>query len=171
MMIVALLGGKKEELYKPLVNMLASSGYRVSSAVYLKKVNIPSELKKLAEAGAGITLAYSTNRLIYTTTFVPDNLEDIKKRISCLSPVEPDVLVLLGFQKLVSDRRDVLKALSVWSVKEANSLISEQSPPIVGVYSERQDFPDGYNSPVELAKAIIEEGRRRSVLPPLPKRV
>ncbi|HDI73622.1 MAG TPA: hypothetical protein ENF57_01280, partial [Candidatus Korarchaeota archaeon] len=64
MLIAALLGGKKELLYRVLGNMLASSGYRVASAVQFRKVNLPKELREFAEAGAGITIAHSVNRMI-----------------------------------------------------------------------------------------------------------
>ncbi len=166
MMIVALLGGKRELLYRPLVNMLASSGYRVAAVVQLRKSGIAKEMRDLAEAGAGLVAAYSANRVVLSTTYVPDTLEEIRKMMSCLAPVDPDVLVLLGFQKLIREDKRVLKALAVWSAKEAESLLAEISPPVVGVYSERGDYTEGYPTPEDLAAAIVDEGMRRRLIQP-----
>ena len=166
MMIVTLLGGRKDLLYKPLVNMLASSGYRVAAAVQLRKVGLAKEVRDLAEAGAGLIMVHTTNRALLSTTYVPHTLEEVKRTVSCLAPVDPDVLILLGFRKLAGRDEGVLKALAVWSAKEAKSLLSELSPPVVGVYSDRGDYEGGYKSPEELAKAIIEEGMRRRLIPP-----
>ncbi len=166
MMIVALLGGRKDLLYKPLVNMLASSGYRVAAAVQLRKVGLTKEMRELAEAGAGLIVAHSTNRVVLSTTYVPDALDEIRRMVGCLAPVDPDALILLGFQKLVRDDERILKALAVWSAKEAESLLAEIAPPVVGVYSERGDYPRGYSTPEELANAIVDEGMRRRLIQP-----
>ncbi len=166
MMIVALLGGRKDLLYKSLVNMLASSGYRVAAAVQLRKVGLVKEVRDLAEAGASLIVAYSANRVVLSTTYVPDALDEIKRMVGCLAPVDPDALILLGFQKLVQDDERVLKALAVWSAKEAESLLAEIAPPVVGVYSERGDYSEGYSTPEELASAIVEEGMRRRLIQP-----
>ncbi len=171
MMLVSILGSKRNDLYDALTKMLASSGYRVASAIQLRKVNMPKELMELAQAGASVTVAYSVGRIAYTSTYVPSNLDELVKGIQCLMPVNPDVIILLGFRKIAADDDRVLKALAVWSAKEANSLVEQLAPPIVGVYSSRGDYVGGYNSPKDLAKAIIEEGRRKRYLPPFPRKV
>ncbi len=173
MLIAALLGGKKELLYRVLGNMLASSGYRVASAVQFRKVNLPKELREFAEAGAGITIAHSVNRMILSTTYVPEDLDGLIKTARCLAPVEPDALILVGFQKLVSRDERIIKALAVWSAKEANSLLPQLAPPVVGVYSDKGDYQGegSFSDLKDLAKAVIEEGRRLRQLPPSPRRV
>ncbi len=169
MMVVALLGGRKELLYKSLVNVLASSGYRVVAVTQLKKVSMIREMRELAEAGAGMVVAYSARRVMLSTTYVPETLDDMRKMVSCLAPVSPDILILLGFQNLVKKDESVLKALAVWSAKEAESLLEGISSPVVGVYSDRGDYKGGYPKLEDLAHAIIEEGMKRRLIPPRAK--
>lgn len=166
MMVVALLGGRKELVYRSLTNALASSGYRVAVAVKGRRLGLIREMVELAEAGAGLIMVHSPNRALLSTTYVPETLEDVKRAISCLAPVKPDVLILLGYDDLVKEEEDVLKALSVWSAKEAELLLYDLSPPIVGVYSDRGDYEGGYSSPEDLSKAIIDEGMRRRLIQP-----
>ncbi len=170
MMLVSILGSKRNDLYGALTKILASSGYRVASAISLRKVSMPKELMELAWAGASVKVAYSAGRIAYTSTYVPDSLDELVKGIQCLMPVKPDAIILLGFRKIAADDERVFKALAVWSAKEAISLIDQLAPPIIGVYSTRGDYTRGYNSPRELAEAIIGEGRRMRYLPPLPRK-
>ncbi len=166
MMVVALLGGKKELLYKSLANTLASSGYRIAAVTQLKKVNMIREMRELAEAGAGMIVAHSARRIMLSTTYVPETLDDIRKMVRCLAPASPDILILLGFKSLVKRDESVLKALAVWSAKEAESLLAEMSSPVVGIYSHRGDYEGGYPNLEDLAHAIINEGMRRKLIPP-----
>ncbi len=173
MMLISILGSKRNELYNALTRILASSGYRVASAIQLRKISIPKELMELAWAGASVTVAYSVGRIAYTSTYVPDNVDELVKGIRCLMPVKPDVIILLGFRKMAADDERVFKALAVWSAKEAKSLMEQLTPPIIGVYSSRGDYEGegGYSDPKELAEAIIEEGRMKRYLPPSPRKV
>ncbi len=166
MLVVSLLGGRKELLYTPLVNYLASSGYRVAAASQVRKAGMTKEMRDLAMAGAGLIMLHSASRAVLSTTYVPETLDDLKRVFGCLAPVKPDVIVLLGFLKLVRDDESVLKALAVWSSKEAESLLSDLTPPVVGVYSVRRDYrgEGGYDSPEELARAVVEEGMRRKMI-------
>lgn len=166
MMVVALIGGRRDLIYRSLVSSLASSGYRVAVAVKERRLGLIKEMKELAEAGAGLIVAHSPSRAMISTTYVPETLEDVKKAVGCLVPVKPDVLILLGYDEMVKEEGEVLKALSVWSAKEAELLLSNLSPPIVGVYSDRGDYEGGCSSPEELSNAIIEEGMRRGLIQP-----
>lgn len=171
MLLVALLGSKRDLLLAPLVRMLSSRGYRVATLTQASKLRVPEELREAAEAGASIRMACSVDRVLISSNFPLKELNEMIKVISSLAPIEPDAVVILGFDEAVASDSRVMKVIAASSSSEANQIISRISQPIIGTYSARGDLESGYSTPESLAEAVISEGMRRKLLQPSPGRI
>ncbi|RSN69502.1 hypothetical protein D9Q81_02545 [Candidatus Korarchaeum cryptofilum] len=168
MLIVGVMGSRKDVLMKPLIRAFTNRSYRVAAATQNRRIGVPDELKELAEAGSSLRIACSIDRVLISSNFPLRGLDDIIKAVSSLSPIEPDVIVLFGFEDILGREERVLKVITASSSHEAEQLLERLSKPVVGVYVERGDFEGGYKDLDVLIGAIIEEGIKRKLLQPSP---
>ncbi|MCC6029755.1 MAG: hypothetical protein LM591_06420 [Candidatus Korarchaeum sp.] len=168
MLIVGVMGSRKGVLIKPLIRAFTNRSYRVAAVTQTRRIGVPDELRELAEAGSSLRMACSIDKVLISSNFPLRGLDDIVKAISSLSPIEPDVIVLSGFEDILSREERVLKVITASSPPEARQLLEKLSKPIVGVYVERGDFEGGFKDLGGLIGAIIEEGIKRKLLQPSP---
>ncbi len=159
MLVLSLLGSASEDFYVRIANKLASSGYRVASAVQSRKVDMPKELKNLTRGGAMVTLNYSKSRVLISTGFVPEDVKGLIKLVRCLMPVEPDVLILLGFRRMTLSDEGVVKVLACKSEGELRKLKSEARGEVLGEVICSDDCPD------DEALEIIKRAQGKRYLP------
>ncbi len=168
MLLLAVMGSRKEVLLKPLVRALAGRGYRVATVTKVRRLRVPEELMEYAEAGASIRMACSTDRVLISSNFPIEELGDLVRALSCLAPVEPDAVILFGFEDELTGDGNLMKVIVTFSSSEARQLMQRISPPVIGAYSERDPLEIGFPSVGSLVEAIIEEGIRRRLLQPSP---
>lgn len=171
MLLLAVMGSRREAIVRPLVKALSSRGYRVATVTQAKKLRVPEDLREFAEAGAGIRMACSTDKVLISSNFPLRELNDFLRVLSSLAPMEPDAVIFLGFEDELADESRIFKAIVTFSSSEAKQLIRRVSPPVLGVYSERDSFEGGFSNLESLINAIIEEGIRRRLLQPSPGRL
>ncbi len=159
MLILALLGSASELFYGLLANKLASSGYRVSSAVQSRKVELPKELRRLTEGGAMVALNYSKSRMVFSTGFVPEDVDGLIRIVRCLIPVEPDVLMLIGFRRMTSSDERVVKVLACRSEGELKKLKSEVKGEVIG------EVLCGEVCPEDEAMKVVRRAQDKRYLP------
>ncbi len=159
MLALALLGSASEQFYRLLANKLASSGYRVSSAVQSRKVELTRELKKLTEGGAMVAFNYSKSRLILSTGFVPEDVDGLIRLVRCVMPVEPDVLILVGFRKMTSSNERVAKVLACRSEGELKKLRAEVKGDVLGEVVCVEGCPE------DKAVEVVRRAQYRRYLP------
>jgi len=168
LLIVGVMGSRREILIKPLIRAFTNRSYRVAAVTQTRRVRVPDELKDLAEAGSSLRIACSIDRVLISSNFPLKGLDDIVKAISSLSPIEPDVIFFFGFEDILGREDRILKVITAGSPPEAEQLLGRLSQPIVGVYVERGDFEGGFKDLDRLIGALIEEGIKRRLLQPPP---
>ncbi|MCS7102790.1 MAG: hypothetical protein NZ992_02775 [Candidatus Korarchaeum sp.] len=171
MLLVGVMGSRKEALMKSLVRALTSRGYRVATVAQVRRLRVPEELKEYAEAGAGLRMACSTDKVLISSNFPLKEPDSIVKVLSCLTPIEPDAVIFLGFEDELAREEKLMKVVVASSLSEAKQLIEKVSPPLVGVYSERGPLEGGFSSIDSLVEALVEEGIRRRLLQSSPGRL
>ncbi|MEM0017407.1 MAG: hypothetical protein QXJ48_04525 [Candidatus Korarchaeum sp.] len=160
MLLLCIMGSRKEALMKPLVRALASRGYRVATVTQVRRLRVPEELMDYAEAGAGIRMACSTDKVLISSNFPLKDLNDFIKALSYLAPIEPDAVIFLGFEDELAREERVAKVIVASSPSEARQLIEKVSP-LLGAYSERGPLEGGFSSIDSLVGAIVERGMKR----------
>lgn len=162
MLLLCIIGSRREALMKPLVRALASRGYRVATVTQVRRLRVPEELMEYAEAGAGIRMACSTDKVLISSNFPLKDLNDFIKALSCLAPIEPDAVIFLGFEEELAREERVTKVIVASSPSEARQLIKKVSSPLLGAYSERGSLEGGFSSIDSLVGAIMERGMKRA---------
>lgn len=168
MLLIGVMGSRKEVLIKPLIRTFTNRSYRVAAVKQTRRIGVPNELGDLAEAGSSLRIACSIDRVLISSNFPLKGLDDIVKTISSLSPIEPDVIVFFGFEDMLGREDRILKVITASSPPEAKQLLGRLSQPIIGVYVERGDFEGGFKDLEGLIGALIEEGIKRRLLQPPP---
>ncbi|RDD54000.1 MAG: hypothetical protein BA066_01585 [Candidatus Korarchaeota archaeon NZ13-K] len=171
MLLLAIMGSRREALLRPLVRALASRGYRVATVSQVRRLGVPEELREHADAGAGIRIACSRDKVLISSNFPLRDLDDFVKVVSHLAPVEPDAILFMGFEEELAGEGRLMKVVVTFSPSEARGLMEKLSPPVIGAYSERGTLEGGFPSIDSLVRAIMEEGIRRRLLQPSPARL
>jgi len=129
MRAIALLGSTADEALPAVLRVLSSLGYRTFIAKRVRKEDFGEELE-----GSGGKILVGSRHVKIVMRYKAE-LEDIFRVAKLCSEVQPDFLLLVGFDE-AAEREDVIKIAVVKSDKERERFERTLKEPIAGICDE-----------------------------------
>lgn len=129
MRAIAVFGSAADEATSAILKALSSLGYRTFLVKKVRKEDFGEELE-----GSGGKILVGLRHLKIVMKYKAE-LDDVFKVAKFCSEVQPDFLLLIGFDE-ASERSDIIKIAVVKSEKEKDKMIKVLKEPIAGICYE-----------------------------------
>ncbi|MGC9104036.1 MAG: hypothetical protein ACP5JF_04485 [Candidatus Methanodesulfokora sp.] len=129
MRAIAVFGSAADDAISAILRALSSLGYRTFLVKKARKEDLGEELE-----GSGGKILVGSRHIKVVMKYKAE-LDDIFRFAKLCSEVQPDFLVLSGFDE-AADRGDVIKIAVVRSEKERERMIRTLKDPVAGICEE-----------------------------------